>query len=686
VSELRTSPRGRRPLVWIVDDSPTEATLAERSLGPSYEFECFSDGAVVVERLAAGAPQPDLVLLDWVMPGMAGDDVCRFLRSHPRTLELPIILITASRIDTTDVAEGLACGANDYVARPFATEELRARVDSAIRAKQLADLARQERRRLATINQLGRALFEAGSDVDRILDELATSLTVSICDGCSILMLPGPVAVAAVTHHRAEPSGESLAGIASLADPVVHTFESSAQARATLPPAYRAYIERFGLRGLAILPFPSREPLRGIVTVTREGASAPFEPEDLATIETCIEYASLAVESAARFDAERIGRAQLDAVLTNLPTGVIVTDAHGKLSLVNAAARKLIPGIERAGTLDDVFRRAIWTTSGGTPIARPEWQLLVTQSSRTEILLRLPREIAVAVAGVPLRDARGGSTGSVIVIQDVSAEYAANVERERTAQFQQQMLGIVGHDLRNPIGAILVATELLEMDHQASPANASVIKRIAKIAHRMSRMVDQLLDVTRARLGDGIPVARREMELVPLIKSVVDELSLAYTKAQFELVATSEVVGIWDPDRLGQVVSNVMSNAVHYGQVGAPIVVAVTSSALAATITVHNSIRDQPISREALATLFAPYRRGHHGGTNANGLGLGLYIVHEIVRAHGGTMEVESVASGTTFRVVLPRTKSLAGGPDAAMLSHEAAWPLRDNRDRPANT
>jgi sigma-B regulation protein RsbU (phosphoserine phosphatase) len=660
VSDVRTSPRGRRPLVWIVDDSPTEAAIAERSLGPAYEFELFSEGGVVVERLAAGAPQPDLVLLDWVMPGMAGDDVCRFLRSHPRTLELPIILITASRIDTTDVAQGLACGANDYVARPFATEELRARVDSAIRAKQLADLARQERRRLSTINRLGRALFEAGSDVDRILDELATSLTLSICDGCSILMLPSPVAIAAVTRHGAEPSGESLARIASLADPVVHTFESSEQARATLPPVYSAYIERFGLRGLAILPFPSREPLRGIVTVTREGGSTPFELEDLATIETCIEYASLAIESAARFDVERIGRAQLDAVLTNLPTGVIVTDAHGKLSLVNAAAGKLIPGIERAGTLDDVFRLATWTTSGGTSIAKPEWQLLVTQSSRTEILIRLPREIAVAVAGVPLRDARGASTGSVIVIQDVSAEYAANAERERTTQFQQQMLGIVGHDLRNPIGAILVATELLEMNQQATPADASVIKRIATISHRMSRMVDQLLDVTRARLGDGIPVMRREMELVPLIKSAVDELSLAYPRTQFKLVATSEVAGIWDPDRLGQVVSNVMSNAVHYGQVGAPIVVEVTSSELAATITVHNAIRDQPISREALATLFDPYRRGHHDGTNANGLGLGLYIVHEIVRAHGGTMEVESVASGTTFRVVLPRTKRLA--------------------------
>jgi signal transduction histidine kinase len=149
-------------------------------------------------------------------------------------------------------------------------------------------------------------------------------------------------------------------------------------------------------------------------------------------------------------------------------------------------------------------------------------------------------------------------------------------------------------------------------------------------------------------------VDRREVRLVPLIQSVIDELSLAYAKTRFELVAPSDVIGLWDPDRLGQVVSNVMSNAVQYGLEGAPIIVGVTSSPAAAAITVHNAIRDKPIGPEALARLFDPYRRGPDTGHNATGLGLGLYIVHEIVRAHSGTMDVESSPSGTTFRVVLP--------------------------------
>jgi signal transduction histidine kinase/FixJ family two-component response regulator len=632
--------------------------MTERSLGPGYEFERFDDGSVVVERLASGASQPDLVLLDWVMPGMAGDEVCRFLRTDPRTQELPIILITTSRVETADVAQGLASGANDYVARPFAPAELRARVDAAIRTKQLSDSAQQERRRLATINQLGRALFEAGTDIERILGELATSLTVSVADGCSILLLPGSHAVTAVTRHRAEPSGESLAAIACLADPIVQAFESSARARATLPPAYSPYIDRFGLRGLAILPLGSREVLRGVVTLTRDEAAGPFDAEDIATIETCIEYASLAVESAALFDAERIGRAQLNAVLASLPIGVLVTDAAGRLSLVNEAARDLVPGIALARDLPSVYRLARWTSADATPLAEPAWLDLTARVFRAPVQLVPPGvpPVAVTLSGVALRDGRGLSAGSVTVLQDVSAEHAVSAERERTAQFHEQMLGIVGHDLRTPLGAILMGTALLDTHTRSDPAAASVIRRIESSANRMTRMVDQLLDVTRARLGTGIPVVPRSTQLLPLIKAVIEELSLARTRARFELVATSDLRGMWDPDRLGQVISNVMSNAVQYGRVGSPIVIEVSGSELTATISVHNVNRDRPIPPERLATLFDPYRRGHDHEHNATGLGLGLYIVHEIVRAHGGTIDVESVESGTTFRIVLRRT------------------------------
>ena len=240
------------------------------------------------------------------------------------------------------------------------------------------------------------------------------------------------------------------------------------------------------------------------------------------------------------------------------------------------------------------------------------------------------------------------------MLQDVSAEHAVNAERERTAQFQQQMLGIVGHDLRAPLGAILIGTELLAVDTKDLPAAGFVVKRITSSANRMHRMVSQLLDMTRARLGGGIPLARCRMQLLPLIRSSIEELSMAHQTARFELVAPSEVTGLWDPDRLGQVVSNVLGNAVHHGLTGAPIVVGVTSSEDAVTIAIHNELAGPPIPPAMIATLFEPFRRGRDHARNGTGLGLGLYIVHEIVRAHGGTIVVESSPSGTTCRLVLP--------------------------------
>ncbi len=118
-------------------------------------------------------------------------------------------------------------------------------------------------------------------------------------------------------------------------------------------------------------------------------------------------------------------------------------------------------------------------------------------------------------------------------------------ERERVAQFQEQMLGIVGHDLRSPLGAILIGaemlTELSELDRVAP-----VARRVHSSATRMVWIVDQLLDVTRARLGSGIPLALRAVDLVPLVQSVVDER--AHAKAQFVMHADAPVTGRWDPD------------------------------------------------------------------------------------------------------------------------------------------
>lgn len=654
----------RRPRVWIADDSPTEAKITQRTLGDGYEIEYFNDGSLVVERIADGATLPDLLLLDWVMPGMQGDEVCRFLRSHERTRALPIILVTASRVETADIVAGLAAGANDYVPRPFEAAELRARVDAAIRAKQLADAATIERARLAAVNQLGHALLETSTRIDAVLDHFATTLSRTLCDGCAVMLLPGSFPAETIYRHRADDSGQGLSSIAALADPARFTFASDDEARTTLPPIYHPYIAKFGLRSLAILPFPIREPIEGVVTVTRDRNSPPFEPEDLATIETCIEYAGLAVITAMRFDAERTARAQLDSVLAHMPVGIVVTDIQGSVALVNSAAATLLPGMVNAHTLSEIYDLAEWWTLEGKVVTESEWALRsalhANHATQAEVQMISPGTYprVLAISSVPLRDGRGTIIGSVSALDDVTAQRAIDAERERVSQFQQQMLAMVGHDLRNPLSALVTGVDILKTTLPADSSSAKLVHRLGNSASRMGRMIEQLLDHTRARLGSGIPVARREIDLTALVVGVVEEASLAYPDAKIELVAGEPILGQWDPDRIAQVVSNLVANAIQYGRRGTPIAIALTASPTAVEIDVTNQIRDLPIPADQLATLFEPYRRGPDRAHQAGGLGLGLYIVRELVRAHGGTIEATSTADGTTFSIRMPRSRT----------------------------
>jgi signal transduction histidine kinase len=259
-----------------------------------------------------------------------------------------------------------------------------------------------------------------------------------------------------------------------------------------------------------------------------------------------------------------------------------------------------------------------------------------------------------SVSTVPFTS-HGSVVGAVTTIEDVSAARQVAAENDRIAKFQEQMLAIVGHDLRNPLGAVLMGADAVEMYTVGNESALKVTGRIRRAGERMHGIIEQLLDVTRARLGGGIPVQPRDVALTPVIRGVLDELATVHPSMSFRLLADNEVRGLWDPDRLAQVVSNLASNAVHYGKLDSPIVVAISATAETATITVTNAVRDQPIDAARLRDLFDPYQRGKDARHNAGGLGLGLYIVSEIVRAHHGTIAAESTPDGTVFRVQLPR-------------------------------
>jgi signal transduction histidine kinase len=215
------------------------------------------------------------------------------------------------------------------------------------------------------------------------------------------------------------------------------------------------------------------------------------------------------------------------------------------------------------------------------------------------------------------------------------------------------ILGIVGHDLRNPLGAIHMSAALLQKRGGLEGWQARTVERVRSSAGRMGRIIADLLSYTRTRLGTGIPIERRLTALDEICRRVVDELAAANADRKIEITVEGDVSGEWDPDRLEQVVSNLVFNAIDHGDPAEPVRVRVADDGDAVVVEVSN--RGDPMPDEVLAHLFEPFSRPPEGkGRKGSGLGLGLYISREILKAHGGTITARTGAE-TVVQARLPR-------------------------------
>jgi len=653
-----STPPEHRPLVWITDDSPGQIKLTQGALGDRYQVETFNDGSSVIERLARGTRQPDVLLLDWVMQGMNGDEVCRFLRSQPATKELPIIIVTASRVETQDVVTGLSLGADDYVPRPFANEELRARVDNVIRAKRMRESAARERRRLDLINSLGRSFVDAGPRIDAVLDVLASTLVKSLCDGCTVTTAPGTIAAGmTVARHRSR-IGEHLLTAFAAADPLVQSYASANEARTSLPAPYHPAIARFGMTALAVIPFPARSPVSGVVTLMRGDGGEPFEPEDLVAVETCLESAAPAFESPRAFNADQRRRPQLELILENMPISIIVTEPTGAITHMNQETLRLAPGLRGVHAIENARElMELYKVDGSelpvdlTPLSRALSGEVVRG---VELMMRLDEDETkyVRTSSVPIFDALGKVSAAILAIDDITVERQAQAEREAAVELQRYVLGIVSHDLRTPLQTLQMGCEGIRLMAAGNTKVLQFVDRMEATTRRMRGIIEQLLDVVRTQMGGGIPVEPAEVALDDVVTSVLAELAMAYPNVQFEQ-RLDPVRGQWDRDRLAQVVANLVGNAIQHGAKTAPVTIETEQAEGSALLRVRNQ-SVVPLTTEQIGSIFVPFRRTKGPTGGKGGLGLGLYIASEILRAHQGVITVDSNADTTTFTVRLP--------------------------------
>ncbi len=221
-------------------------------------------------------------------------------------------------------------------------------------------------------------------------------------------------------------------------------------------------------------------------------------------------------------------------------------------------------------------------------------------------------------------------------------------------QMNELFVGILSHDLRNPLGALLIGAQLLETQIK-DEKQLRTARRMSSAGRRMAEMIEQLLDLTRGRLlgGIGLVRARQRIDVTSLVQRTVDELQGAHPERPIVLHAPSNCVTVGDPDRLLQLFSNLIGNAVHHASPATPVTVEVGSDADEVRMSVHNQ---GVIPPELVPTLFDPFRKRQEASSSRRGLGLGLYISNQIALAHHGTIEVASSSElGTSFTLRIPR-------------------------------
>jgi signal transduction histidine kinase len=361
-----------------------------------------------------------------------------------------------------------------------------------------------------------------------------------------------------------------------------------------------------------------------------------------------------------RLDAVARNAALLEAILQSIPDAVYVGDSTG-ITHANAPARAMIgERFEHLSPLnlgELLHCRSLETGQRLACEEEPFARALRGEAVTRELVIRHPgsgRDLVVRCAAAPVRMSEH-IVGAVVVSTDLTQRQLREEELRRTAEFRERFLGIVSHDLRNPLNSISLSASVLLREEELPARARKVAGRISQSAERMGRMISDLLDFTRGRLGGGIPVTRRPGDLRRICRPVLEELGMGSPGSPLRLSTEGDFQGEWDEDRLAQLVGNLVKNALDYSLPGSPVTVALRDEGAWVQLEVHN--HGEPIPPEVLPRLFEPFRRGmREQESQHSGLGLGLFIAQQITQAHGGTLEARSTREeGTTFRVRLPR-------------------------------
>jgi signal transduction histidine kinase/CheY-like chemotaxis protein len=644
----------RKERIVFADDNADMRDYVASLLGQHWAVETVSDGRAALASIRRNPAS--LVLCDVMMPGLDGFGLLRELRADATTRTLPVILLSA-RAGQEATAEGLHAGANDYVIKPFSARELIARVSA-----QLA---------IAAIRREADAAAEAQR---RVIDTLFNDAPAAIA------LLQGPDLVVKYANARAIELWQRSSPGDVLGKRILDALPNLREQ------GFDDLLRKVMQTGEAFIgnevPVTFTRPGRDSSSVFINFVHAPTRNAEGAIDGVAtfgFDVTALVIARARSELGAQVGRAfvsndSLSDQLRFCCEALVTMDAafariwtynatHETLELrasagvythINGPHARVPLGSFKIGQIASERKPHLTNNLIDDPrVSDPEWA---------------KREGFVSFAGYPL--VVGGrlmgvmalfgrrelSAETIDALSSVADQIAIGIDRDASERFRELFIGMLGHDLRNPLNAVLMATHLLSSTVPESQRRT--LGRIHNSATRMDRMITQVLDFTRARSGGGIPITRGLADLGTICAHVVDELTVTNPERSIEAKYSGDLRSMWDGDRLAQVFSNLLGNALAYGKRDGPVRVTLTAVDAEVRCVVHN--QGSPVPAELLPNLFDPFRRAAHAKiAGTQGLGLGLFISDQIVRAHGGSISVTSnETEGTMFEVILPKVSA----------------------------
>ncbi len=409
-------------------------------------------------------------------------------------------------------------------------------------------------------------------------------------------------------------------------------------------------VARLGAGSIMIVPFVVLgAPIAVAVFVFTPESGRRHGPEDLALAQEMARRAAQIIENARLHEKLRQSEHRFRIALSRSNIAVFEEDTDFRVKWIynsplgndvsgGATMSDYVPS-NVVAELEAVKRRVLETGEG----AATECDF-VTGGVRRHFLMRYE----------PLRGVAGivGITGAAI---DVTELKRVQDELAQALGFRDRVIGVLGHDLRNPLSAVTGLAGLLLQQEQLADNVREGLKRMLQAGDRMNEIIETVLDFTRLRYGAGPQLALSSAELDGITRAIVDELRVSHPGRAIEISTHGDLRGRWDVGRIGQVVSNLVGNALTHGAHEAPVRLELTQAGGDVELVVSN--RGATIPAEHVAQLFEPFWQGPANGQSSRrkGLGLGLWIVREIVRHHGGTIDVRSADEVTAFTVRLPR-------------------------------